>query len=192
VSAPAAFMPDPAAGVYRDLMSRSAGTGNDHAFACMIATWQAGRASMPDWLGLSPVAFRKLVVHHFEGANQQWFQPRGLSLDSGLDSELADLRRLLLAGAAGASPSEGWMARVVAAGCMGADHLWQDLGLWSRGDLSTLLHRNFPALAARNVKDMKWKRFLYKELCEAEGIYTCRAPSCEACCDYPECFGPED
>ena len=59
------------------------------------------------------------------------------------------------------------------------DHLWQDLGLPARGELTALMRRNFPTLAARNVKDMKWKRFLYKQLCEAEGIYTCRAPSCQ-------------
>ena len=82
------------------------------------------------------------------------------------------------------------MAHVVAAGCMSADHLWHDLGLWSRTDLTGLMRRNFPALAALNARDMKWKRFLYKRLCEAEGIYSCRAPSCEACTDYAACFGP--
>jgi nitrogen fixation protein NifQ len=74
---------------------------------------------------------------------------------------------------------------------MGADHLWQDLGLGSRQDLSELFWRNFPALAAMNQRDMKWKKFLYKQLCFQEGIYTCRAPSCEVCVDYSSCFGPE-
>lgn len=83
------------------------------------------------------------------------------------------------------------MAHVIAAGCMASDHLWHDLGLWQRADLTALMRRNFPSLAARNVRDMKWKRFLYKQLCEAEGIYTCRAPSCEVCTDYHACFGPE-
>jgi len=55
-----------------------------------------------------------------------------------------------------------------------------------------MLHHNFPELAAKNVKDMKWKKFLYKQLCEAEGIYLCRAPSCEVCIDYPKCFGSEE
>jgi nitrogen fixation protein NifQ len=73
-----------------------------------------------------------------------------------------------------------------------SDHLWQDRGLWSRADLIALMRRNFPALARRNVKDMKWKRFLYKQLCEAEGIFTCRAPLCEACADFHVCFVPED
>jgi nitrogen fixation protein NifQ len=106
--------------------------------------------------------------------------------------EIDELVRLMLIDKAGDSPSEVWMGHVIAAGCMASDHLWRDLGLWSRKDLSALMRRNFPLLAARNVKDMKWKRFLYKQLCEAEGIYTCRAPSCEACSDYHVCFGPED
>jgi len=97
----------------------------------------------------------------------------------------------MLSHKAGASPSEVWMARIVVAGCMASDHLWSDLGLWSCTDLTALMRRNFPALAARNVRDMRWKHFLYKQLCETEGIYTCRAPSCEVCDDYPGCFGPE-
>ena len=75
---------------------------------------------------------------------------------------------------------------------MASDHLWQDLGLWSRQDLSALMADNFPALKAKNDRDMKWKKFLYKQLCNQEGIYTCRSPSCEVCADYQACFGPED
>jgi len=90
------------------------------------------------------------------------------------------------------SPSELWTARIVAVGCLGSDHLWQDLGLWSRAELSALMERNFPTLAAKNVHNMKWKKFLYKQLCIAEGVYVCRAPSCEVCADYDACFGPED
>jgi nitrogen fixation protein NifQ len=117
--------------------------------------------------------------------------PRGRPLAGGRGDEIDELVRLMLIDKAGRSPSEVWMGHAVAAGCMASDHLWQDLGLWSREDLSALMRRNFPALAARNVKDMKWKRFLYKQLCEAEGIYTCRAPSCEVCADYHVCFRPE-
>ncbi|GBE11207.1 nifQ [bacterium BMS3Abin12] len=51
---------------------------------------------------------------------------------------------------------------------------------------------NFPELAARNDRNMKWKKFLYKQLCEREGIHACRAPSCQVCIDYAQCFGPEE
>lgn len=84
------------------------------------------------------------------------------------------------------------MAEIVIAGCMGSDHLWQDLGLWQRADLTHLMLHNFEPLALRNQRDMKWKKFLYKQLCEAEGIYVCRSPSCEVCIDFHSCFGSEE
>lgn len=192
MAAPGFAVMDPAVRWYRDLMSRAVGDGNDHDLACMIASWQTAGSPMPDWLGLSPAAFRCLVAHHFPGTGFGLFQPQERSLAEDRLDEVDDLVRLMLRDKAGESPSEVWMAHIVAAGSMASDHLWQDLGLWSRKDLTALMRRNFPALSGRNVKDMKWKRFLYKQLCETEGIYTCRAPSCEVCTDYKVCFGPED
>jgi len=49
----------------------------------------------------------------------------------------------------------------------------------------------FPALAQAMDGDMKWKKFIYRQLCAREGIYVCPAPSCQACHDRPACFGPE-
>lgn len=174
------------------LMSRALGDGNDHVLACMITSRQAGRGSMPARLGLAPAAYRCLMEHHFSDAAMLVLTLETEVVVDERTDEVGDLVRLMLIDKAGDSPSEVWMAQVVASGCMGSDHLWQDLGLWSRADLTELMRRNFPSLAGRNVKDMKWKRFLYKQLCEAEGIYTCRVPSCEACVDYHVCFGPED
>lgn len=176
--------------VFSTLMTHAAGRGNDRAFACMIASRCAGQGALPDWLGLEPAAFGCLLRWHFPGFELGGAVATGARLPPNRDDEIADLTRILLMDKAGNSPSEVWMAHVVAIGCMGDDHLWQDLGLWQRPDLTSLMQRNFPALAARNVKDMKWKRFLYKQLCESEGIYTCRAPSCGQCVDYHACFGP--
>ncbi len=179
--------------VFARLMMRAAGDANDSVFACMIATRAAGGGALPAWLGLEVGEFRALMAHHFPAVS-----PDVLSaIDAGpplvrarLD-ERDELVQLMLLHRADRSPSESWMARVVATACMANDHLWQDLGLWSRGELTELMRRNFPALAFRNTRDMKWKRFLYKQLCETEGIYVCRAPSCEICADYHACFGPE-
>jgi nitrogen fixation protein NifQ len=191
VTALAKDLVDPAQWIYRELMSGTSGEGNAHVLACMIASWQTGGGAMPDWLGLPPAAFRCLMDHHFPSYAADLLSPLGRKSSPGRAEEGEDLVGLMLLNKAGESPSEVWMAQSVAVGCLGSDHLWQDLGLWSRADLSQLMRRNFPALAARNVRDMKWKRFLYKQLCEAEGIYICRAPSCEICIDYDACFGPE-
>lgn len=190
MNAPAIATITPGELLFGDLMGCATGDGNDHVFACMIASWQRGGGTMPARLGLPPAAFRRLVEHHFPGFPVETLQTRGDAMDGDRWDELEELLRLMLRDRAGESPSEVWMAQVVSAGCMGSAHLWQDLGLWSRPDLTQLMRRNFPALAGRNVKDMKWKRFLYKQLCEAEGIYTCRSPSCEACSDYHACFRP--
>ena len=83
------------------------------------------------------------------------------------------------------------MAPIVAAACLGGDHLWRDLGLASRQQLRELLQHNFPQLAQRNVNDMRWKKFFYKQLCEQDGGYVCRSPSCEQCPTHHDCFGEE-
>jgi nitrogen fixation protein NifQ len=106
--------------------------------------------------------------------------------------EREDLEKLLREHAAVEAPERDWIIALLVAGCLGGDHLWHDLGLFARSHLSALIGATFPSLAARNVKDMKWKKFLYKQLCEAEGIHVCRSPTCAACVDYLTCYGPED
>lgn len=173
------------------LMACARGLPNDDLLACMLATGSQGGGGLPPDLGLGAAALGDLLERHFPGA--QWPLPAPVDAPNAeRQSELGDLVRLLLAHRAQADLSEPWIARIVAAGCMGRDHLWQDLGLWSRRDLSVLMAANFPELAARNDRDMKWKKFLYKQLCIQEGIHTCRAPSCEVCADYVHCFGPEE
>ena len=111
------------------------------------------------------------------------------------DEEVDDLIDLLIehgSPAAGSKADIALVAETVAIACLGDNHLWQDLQLPSRAELSALMNRWFPALAARNDRDMKWKKFLYKQLCEREEIFICRSPSCAVCSDYAMCFGPED
>jgi nitrogen fixation protein NifQ len=192
ISVPVLALDQEADRIYARLMAHAAGEGNDAVFACIYASWCTGGGAMPDWLGLTPDAFHAMLDFHFPGCAPGRVPNPGRQVPPDRLDESADLRRLMLRDRAGATPSELWMAEIVAAGCMASDHLWHDLGLWSRPDLTALMRRNFPGLAARNLRDMKWKRFLYKQLCEAEGIYTCRSPSCEVCSDYRACFGPEE
>lgn len=108
--------------------------------------------------------------------------------------EVDDVRALLLdhADPAAGTPGEAAaMAETVAVACLGDNHLWQDLQLPSRAELSALMSHWFPALAAKNDRDMKWKKFLYKQLCEREEVFVCKAPSCAVCSDQPLCFGAE-
>jgi nitrogen fixation protein NifQ len=108
--------------------------------------------------------------------------------------EVQDVQDLLLKHAAPAhrgSAECAAVARWLAVACLGDNHLWQDLQLPSRAELSALMRHWFPALVDRNHADMKWKKFLYKQLCEREELFICKAPSCAVCCDHARCFGPE-
>lgn len=102
------------------------------------------------------------------------------------------LVQLLMDGADPSRPEAIDVARAVAAGCLGERHLWRDLGLPDRSTLRAILETYFEPLAARNDRDMRWKKFLYKCLCRWEGFGVCRAPSCDQCDSYDDCFAPED
>lgn len=109
--------------------------------------------------------------------------------------EIVDLMSLLrdhadpAAGSAGTSNAVAW---AIACASLGDQHLWQDLRLPSRRELSALFDHWFPRLAAKNTQNMKWKKFLYKQLCLREELLICKAPSCDVCSDHALCFGSEE
>jgi nitrogen fixation protein NifQ len=174
------------------LMACSRGRSNDEVLARMLASQATGSGALPLRLGLGVNDFNAMLDRHFPGAGRLLPLVAASLPDDDRDAERAELRVLMLSQRAGRDRAEEWIASIVATGCMGGDHLWQDLGLWARKDVTELMRANFPALAAKNDRDMKWKKFLYKQLCIQEGIYTCRSPSCEVCADYKVCFGPEE
>jgi len=107
------------------------------------------------------------------------------------DDEVADVTALLLDHADPLAGPPEWReaaATAVAVACLGDNHLWQDLLLANRTELNALMRYWFPSLVARNVGDMKWKKFLYRQLCERAEILICKSPSCAVCSDHAVCF----
>lgn len=155
------------------------------AFAGVIAIGLR-RGRRPLIYGLAEAAFRRVLDAHFDG----------LTLINGGDApagdEFADLLDLLLEFRARPDEQGTWLAHAVATAAMGENHLWQDMGLPNRAVLSQLMREHFPALAAKNVGDMKWKKFFYRQLCERAEVPICKSPHCAECCDYGICFGGED
>jgi nitrogen fixation protein NifQ len=147
---------------------------------------------LPDYLGLECHAFTALKNTYFADYPLPEHALSGSQLDFNRMVEKQDLINLLKQYSRPQVLEMDWIIGILVAGCLGNDHLWQDLGLWSRTQLSDLLNYNFPELAAKNVHDMKWKKFIYKQLCETQGVYLCRVPSCEFCVDYLNCHETED
>lgn len=179
-------------GIYSSLLSRAIEDPNSEWLCRIIASWRVGEGVLPECLGLDPERFRFLTERFFPGRRLPCKAAAGKRADFSRMPEKEALAGLLRNFA---NPEVAQIEEIISmlvAACLGSDHLWQDLGLWSRSDLSRMLKHNFPALVKKNVHDMKWKKFLYKQLCEAEGIHLCRAPSCDVCVDYKGCFGPEE
>ena len=162
------------------------------AFAGLIG--RNGSTHCVTWLqlpGLDKSEAHALADRYFPGAADLFGCAAAPMPGEARDTEYEDLMTLLLDHGAGDEETR-WVALAVAAACLGQNHLWQDLGLPNRKVLSSLLTRYFPSLAARNVSNMKWKKFFYKQLCERAEILVCKAPSCGVCIDYTKCFGPEE
>ncbi len=177
--------------VYAGLLAASRGRANDIYLARLLVSHTTGAGALSRWLGLGEAAFGEMMACCFPGVALPVEPPLRPTAPPARAEERAELRALMLSQRTGRDRAEVWIAAIVATACMAPDHLWHDLGLWSRADLTALMCHNFPRLAARNDRGMKWKRFLYKQLCEQEGIYTCRAPSCDVCADFELCFGPQ-
>ncbi|MAK91187.1 MAG: nitrogen fixation protein NifQ [Oleibacter sp.] len=204
-----AFRPDQWAqhialnGQQRSLLSAN----NSRWLSQIVRSQRQGRTCLPYFLGLSTVDYHWMMHRQLLGRQRRmplvslWNQGHDAPLhEEDLRQQLLEMRKdewleirnLLRKNKAGKNDCELIMSDIVAAGCLGGDHLWRDLGLQSRSELSQLMLQNFPTLAAANSGDMKWKKFFYKQLCEAGGGYVCRAPSCDQCSAYSDCFGPEE
>lgn len=176
---------------YVQLMGTRRFSENRHTLACMIASWQIGNSVLPVFMGLEKSDFEAMLEHNFPGAFIQNHKTLPFP-DYDRLPERDDIINLLMQYCKGEERNELWLAEIIAAGCLGYDHLWQDLGLWSRSGLNNLLLNNFPEFARKNNRDMKWKKFIYKQLCDMQGVYLCRAPSCDVCVAYESCFGSEE
>ena len=158
------------------------------AIAGVIASGREGRIPTLEE-GLGSRRFDSLVQRLFPGADPGEPPPASSLFPA---AEYGDVMRLLLDHRARGGEETDRVAHAMAIACLGANHLWEDMHLDSRAELSALIRMYFGSLAALNVRDMKWKNFFYKQICAREGFHACRAPRCEDCCDQERCFGPED
>lgn len=171
--------------------------GLTRAFAGVIQAASKGEIQPPNMgMGLPQGKFVELLECYFPGSSREVCgdssQEAGADCVSLLVSEFDDLVGLLLDHRTSDAEYNEWLAYAVASGCMGCNHLYQDMGLPDRHALSALLERYFTSLYLKNVDDMKWKKFFYKQLCDRAEVTMCPARSCQSCIDYQNCFGLEE
>lgn len=146
--------------------------------------------SLADGLGIGGSELRLHIEKLF---------PDSLPLLSSLNLELNGtateeeecLRELLLRSRSSSVAFHSLLVFLVARRAMHPNHLWQDLGLRNRSELTALMLRHFTPLALRNKQDMKWKKFFYRIICREDDFRMCTAPCCAECDDFQKCFGEE-
>jgi nitrogen fixation protein NifQ len=163
----------------------------------LLSHYVQGKTALPPFLGLSLIQYQHLIeqVNDLSAENYLTYAEHHAPAMM-LRQELLGLRQSehqellnLLSNALNLSSHFGHdMVTVIANACMGGQHLWRDLGMPDRPRLTELFAYYFPILHANNSRNMRWKRFLYKQLCEGGGDYLCRAPSCDQCSSFDECF----
>jgi nitrogen fixation protein NifQ len=183
--------------MYTHLMQANAATACDpfdgHVLACVFAAavdeCRAG-GSFTDALGISGSALRGNIEKYFPGT-LEGLEIFDLDVEPAVNEDERCLRELLLRFRTASSQINSLLTLLVARRATRPNHLWQDLGLANRGELSKLMLRHFATLARRNDQDMKWKKFFYRMICRDDGFSMCVAPCCSECGDFDGCFGSE-
>ncbi len=161
-----------------------------HVLASILAVAAMEDGAMAARAGLAAADLVSLMAQWFPvagGSGIAWFT-QDKDTD---DEEVAMVRDLLLAHRSSEDDIGRWLAAMIARRAMEPNHLWEDLGLRDRSELTRLLSRHFAPIAARNTKNMRWKRFFYRALCESDGFVMCTTPVCTECRDFDLCFGDE-
>ncbi len=177
----------------------SATNSSDSSDARLFGTLVAARACRNELslLGLSPGQLTGLLARQFPrlpATDAAEFAPAiaMVLLPAEHSAFVATLHARLMndANPAVARDDADCLASIIAHACLRPDHLWRDLGLDGRDAVSAMLDRYFPALAARNVAHLRWKRFLAQEVAASLGVPPGPAPGCPGCEDFGFCFPP--
>ncbi|RAS21385.1 nitrogen fixation protein NifQ [Paraburkholderia bryophila] len=169
-------------------LSLAAGTASPDTqlFARLIAARDARNELA--LLGLPQPAWRALLARHFTRASAPALPLPVHAIDQ-IDF-VRTLHTVLLAHAnASVDPADAdCLATIIARACLRPDHLWRDLGLRGRDEVTWMLTRYFPTLVERNIANLRWKKFLAQQRALSLGLTPGPAPGCPGCEDYGHCF----
>lgn len=161
-----------------------------HVLASILAVAAMENGAVAERAGLAATDLASLMTQWFPATCGMGVAWSAQDADAE-DDEIAMVRDLLLTQRSSDGDTGRWLAAMIARRAMEPNHLWEDLGLRDRSELTRLLARHFGPLAVRNTRNMRWKRFFYRMLCEDDGLVMCSTPVCTNCNDFNLCFGDE-
>ncbi len=166
-----------------------------HLFACLLAVasqdpWETGIA-----LGLKDHELARIISDYFPQADPSLLKKNTESTTAPPLEGNNEVLAILLSHVPKPfckNHSTGLMlAHILATRAVLPGHLWVAMGLFERSQLTKAIQRHLPSLAAANHQNMRWKRYLFKQVCESNGGVMCKAPNCGECSDYATCFADD-
>ncbi len=168
-----------------------------HLFACLIAVAAQDPHERHEALGLSKDDFQSLLATCFPGIGMAFLEARSAPATEPAPEINDEVLEILLSHVPddARNPPDSsalWLARILAARAAHPGHLWTAMGLFARPELTASIRRILPSLAEANNQGMRWKRYLFKQVCDLHDAMLCKSPNCGVCSDYALCFAPED
>lgn len=168
-----------------------------HLFACLVTVAAREPCETAEALGLTSTDLADLLQTWFPACEPDLIRQHGTPAGGPPPEANPDVLRIVLdhvprddSGAL--ETSAFWLAHILTARAAHPGHLWVSLGLFERPQLSAAIRRHLPSLAEANNRNMRWKRFLFKQVCDLNGGLMCKTPNCGECSDYALCFGEEE
>ncbi len=183
--------------VYQTLLesptTASVKAADRHLFACLLAVADKEQTPLHLALGLTEEMLTELIDQLFPKIDRQslFSDPaQKTATPPEINPEILELLRSFVA------PEERSlqrflsriMAHSISARTAHPGHLWVAMGLFERPQLTEGIRRHLPLLLKANNQGMRWKRFLFKQICELNGGVMCKSPNCRDCSDYVICF----
>jgi nitrogen fixation protein NifQ len=167
-----------------------------HLFACLLAIAAREPYDTAVALGLMESDLESIFKTYFPAIDRSALEPHEEPATDSPRERNPEVLSILLAhlplNAGGRSlHTATWLAYIIATRTEHPGHLWVAMGLFERPQLSAAIHRHLPTLAKSNNQNMRWKRFLYKQVCDRNGGMMCKTPDCGLCSDYALCFASE-
>jgi nitrogen fixation protein NifQ len=164
-----------------------------HLFACLLSVATEDSCTPEKALGLDESELTSLLTHYFPKIDRTILNQESFLAAEQPAERNNEVLSILLSHLPQGTGRDNlktsvWLAYIVAARVSIPGHLWLAMGLTERPQLTAAIRRHLPSLADANNQHMRWKRYLYKQVCELNGGVMCKAPNCGVCSDYVHCF----
>jgi nitrogen fixation protein NifQ len=168
-----------------------------HLFACLLAVAAREPHDTAQAMGLDDDGMAAIMSHLFPAVDLDILARHTTPNESPPPEVNKDVLEVLLSHI----PVEGdacdlfvatLLCKTLAARAAHPGHLWVAMGLFERPQLTAAIRRHLPTLAEANSENMRWKRYLFKQVCDLNGGVMCKSPNCGMCSDYALCFAIDE